>query len=55
MACRMSGSGQNAILDVQELSADPSGCPGVVGRLSIMSLSGPEAHPDVREPLPDVW
>ena len=43
----------------------PSGCPGVVGRpvrmsgsgreTLRMSLSGQEALPDVRDPLPDVW
>ena len=31
---RMSGSGQEALLDVREWSGGPSRCPGVVGRPS---------------------
>ena len=50
----MPGSGWLALPDVQEWSGDPSGCPGVVGRLSQMSLSGRDALPDVREPLADI-
>ena len=35
----MSGSGQDALPEVQVWSDDPPGCPGVVGRPSRMSLS----------------
>ena len=42
-------SGEEALPDVREWSGDPPGCPGEVGRPSLMSESGREAIPDVRE------
>ena len=39
----MFGSGQDTLLDDQEWSVGPPGCPGVVGRPSRMSRSGLEA------------
>ena len=63
----MSGSGREALLDVQVRSGGPPGCPGwsggspecpgVVGRPYWMSRSGGEALPDIHsglETLPDV-
>ena len=67
MPARMSGSCQEALPDVRQLSGDPPRCPVVVGRLSRMCGSGGrlsqisgsrwETFPDVRkwwEALPDV-
>ena len=45
----MSGSGQVALLDVQEWSRGTPASLGVVGRLSRMSGSGREVLRDVRE------
>ena len=45
----MSGSGQEAIPNVRELSVDSLGCPGVIVRPSQMSRSGREALPNVRQ------
>ena len=45
----MSGSGQEALLDVWECSRGPPGCPVVVRRRSRISRSGREALEDVRE------
>ena len=43
----MSSSVRLALKDVREWSGVPSGCLGVVGRPSRMSVSGREALPDV--------
>ena len=40
---------QGALMDIQEWSKGPPGCPGVVGSLSRMSKSGRETFPDVWE------
>ena len=52
----MSGSGREALPDVQEWSKGPTGCPGVVGRPCWMSGSSLETLPKIREwleaPLP---
>ena len=45
----MSGSGRDALGDVQKWSGGTPGCPGVVTRPSGMSGRGREAHPDFRE------
>ena len=45
----MSGSGQEAVLDVREWSGDVPELPGVVGRPYRMSGSGGESLLDVRE------
>ena len=50
----MSGSGWEAIPDFQEGLRGPPKCPGVVGRLFLMSGSCREAIPEVWETLPDV-
>ena len=57
----MFGSGRVALLnvrealsDVRERSGGPPGCPGVVGRPSLMSGSGRVALSDVREALLEV-
>ena len=42
-------SDQGALMDIQEWSKGPPGCPGVVGSLSRMSKSGRETFPDVWE------
>ena len=47
----MSGSGQESLLNVQEWSRVPPGCPGVIGRPYRMSGSDWEALSDVREAL----
>ena len=39
----MSGSSREALPDVLEWSGGPPGCPGVVGRPSLMSESGRDA------------
>ena len=44
-------------LDVREWSVGPAGCPGVVERHALLSVSGRKSLPDVwsaREALPDV-
>ena len=46
---RLSESGREALLDVQEWSGCLPECPGVVGRPFKMSGSGREALPDVQE------
>ena len=51
---RMSGSGWEALPDVQEWSEVPPGCPGVVGRPSRMPGSCRQALPDVCVALPDI-
>ena len=53
----MSGSGREALPNVQEWSGVPLGSPEVVGRPSRMYGSGQDALPDVQEwseALPDV-
>ena len=45
----MSGSGREALSDVQVWSGGLPGSPGVIGRPSRMSGSGREALKDVRE------
>ena len=45
----MSGSCREALMDVQEWSGGPSGCPGVFWRSSRMSESGRETLSAVRE------
>ena len=45
----MSGSGREALPDVQERSGGPPGCPGVVVSPARMFRSGREALLDVRE------
>ena len=45
----MSGSGREALPNVQEWSGGSPGCPGVVGRPSQMSGSGWKALTEVRE------
>ena len=45
----MSGSGQDALPEVQEWSDNPPGCPGVVERPSRMSGNGRETLPDFAE------
>ena len=45
---RMSRSGWETLTDVREWSGGPPGCPGVIGRSSLMSGSG-------RVTLPNVW
>ena len=42
----MTGSHREAFPDVREWSGSPTGCPGVVGRPSWMSINGREAIPD---------
>ena len=44
----MSGTDQDALPDVRELSVDSPGCPAVVGRTSQMSEND-------RMTLPDAW
>ena len=54
---RLSGSGREALPDVQKWSGGPPGCPGVVGWPSQMFESGRMTIPNVREwseALPDV-
>ena len=41
--------GWESLSDIQEWSVGPPGCLGMVGRPSLMSGSGREALPDVRE------
>ena len=48
---RMSGSGQESLLNVREWSRVPPGCPGVIGRPYRMSGSDWEALSDVRAAL----
>ena len=68
LALRMSGSGREALLDVQEWSECPPGYPGVVGIPCQMFLSGgkpfwmsgscreaPRMSGNGRETLLDVW
>ena len=50
----MSGSDRKTTPNFREWSGGTLGCPGVVETPSRMSLSGREALPEVREPLPDV-
>ena len=45
----MSGSGREDLQDIQNWSDGPLLCPGVVGRLSVISGSGREALPDIPE------
>ena len=45
----MSGSGREALPDVQLMSGGPPGCPRAVGRSYWMSGSGPKALSQVRE------
>ena len=45
----MSGSDQETLLEVQEWSGGPHGCPGVIRRLFWKFGSGWEALPDVRK------
>ena len=47
----MSGSGREALPDVQEWSGGFPESPKVIGRISRMSGSGREALPDVQELL----
>ena len=44
----MTGCGREALPNVQEWSGGPQGCPGVVGRPTLMPVSGREVHPDAR-------
>ena len=50
----MSGSGREALSDVQEWSIDPPRCPGVDGRPTRKYGSGRKFLPEVRESLSDV-
>ena len=50
---RISANGQEALSNIREWSGGPTGCPGVVGRPSLLSWSGRETLPYVWEPLPD--
>ena len=50
----MSGSDRETLLEVQEWSGGPHGCPGMVGRPSRMSGSGRETVRYVWEAFPEV-
>ena len=54
----MSAIGREANRDVWEWSRDTTGCPGVVGRPSWVSVIGrefPQMSGSIQQALPDVW